>query len=169
MLQFQTERPDQEQTFYSHHQGTDFVSLVGLGMNVASPPETPHQIYPGQWNYDVSDDMIHTPGYNVVSGEMQLGHPHYVSPSMTSQADQPDTPHIGYFPHNNAFGQNHGSPQFDVQSVDNNNTEWPYPQEGRVFVGSLSSSPQANKGFVFHNMTVNDYANKGSPREASVE
>jgi len=135
----------------------------GMGMTMASPPETPHNFQGGShWGFDVGDEMIHTPGFGTFPGDVQLQmpQPQYVSPS---SASQPATPAFGYF---NGFPYTHSSPHFDVCSVDQAVTEYSFPEGPAQYpmVSSVQSSPEQvmQKTFTFHNATLDDFAGKSS-------
>lgn len=130
---------EHEPSFFFHSgalEGTE------TGSTMASPPETPHNpIVNNHWNFEILDQPLQTPQYEMFSGDMHLQMPPFVSPV---SASQPNTP---------AFGNFSGFPM--PEPYDQSQLEYMFPG-GNMYTHSLSdkSSPMSlQKTFTFNNVT----------------
>jgi hypothetical protein len=154
-----------------------------------SPPETPGHRGGQHWGFDVTDEILHTPGLGgFPTDPLQVAHPQYV----TQQVSQPVTPGFPNLPgadcfqlqmpsqmfvpapgsglpaspgfaYFNGVSYANNSPQYDF-GVEKPVQEYHFPdgQQQYAPLSSTHSSPMQYKQqtFVFHNATVGDFEDK---------
>jgi murein DD-endopeptidase MepM/ murein hydrolase activator NlpD len=145
-------------------------TTVDMDQNLASPPGTPQVAkMPGNlvengwytgyglsekdWQYDVPDEPLFTPGHGSFQLDSQMPQPAYIS-----SASQPVTPAFGQFNSSYLFG--HGSPQYSLSNQGQSEYLFPDAHPQYLIVSSTSPSMTKQKTFQFSNSTAADFSEK---------